>query len=109
MHLSVVHWCLPHEYNLIRGTGAGSLPQSSHLAQTRSPWSITLADLIKTLDADGDGAVSMTEWLDDIGKCVGLSEAIEAAVQGANSELGTSSETCGAEVPQKPPRKMQHE
>ena len=51
MHLSVVHWCLPHEYNLIRGTGAGSLPQSSHLAQTRSPWSITLADLIKTLEA----------------------------------------------------------
>jgi len=37
---------------------------------------MTVDDMVSAMDADGDGMVDLTEWLDSISKCPGLCAAL---------------------------------
>ena len=47
---------------------------------------MTVDELIKTLDSDGDGLVSEVEWLENLRKCVGLAHQI-ADIMDENGDL----------------------
>lgn len=56
-----------------------SLPAPEKEVKTLSPWTVTVRGMIESMSDGGEGVVTLDEWLEQIGKCVGLTAARRAA------------------------------
>ena len=52
-----------------------------------APAFVPFEKVLSTLDSDGDGVISMTEWLDNLEKLPGLKAAIDGAIDPATGRI----------------------